>query len=158
MPENGPSGFVQDGELCFEIINFYQDIARVKRTSESIIRDIKTLTAKLVEELEKYNDSLRWSTRQRLKDRKKKLNDIVQVLGVPLKKSRPPAIIPAQLTQGTEMGSQKTYDVFLSYASNDSKEASQIYDFIADAGATAFLSEKSLKPGDDFEETIREAL
>jgi hypothetical protein len=58
----------------------------------------------------------------------------------------------------TEGASRQPYDVFLSYASADSKEASQLYDSIVSAGGTAFLSEKALKAGDDFEETIRTAL
>jgi hypothetical protein len=56
------------------------------------------------------------------------------------------------------MASDLIYDVFLSYASTDSHEASQIYDSIISAGGTAFLSNKTLRAGDDFEEAIRDAL
>lgn len=48
--------------------------------------------------------------------------------------------------------------MFLSYASGDSKEAQNIYDLITAAGGKAFLSEKSLRAGDDFAEAIRKAL
>jgi TIR domain len=51
-----------------------------------------------------------------------------------------------------------TYDVFLSYASDDSEEAQQIFESIISAGGNAFLSMKSLKAGDDFAEEIRKAL
>ena len=50
------------------------------------------------------------------------------------------------------------YDVFLSYASDDSEPAMQIYDSIISAGGKAFLSVKSLRAGDDFAEEIRKAL
>jgi hypothetical protein len=53
---------------------------------------------------------------------------------------------------------RENYDVFLSYASADNREANEIYDALIAAGAKPYLSEKNLKPGDDFAEQIREAL
>jgi len=50
------------------------------------------------------------------------------------------------------------YDVFLSYASKDNQEALKIYEAIEKTGRKAFLSEKQIKPGDDFAEEIRQAL
>lgn len=53
---------------------------------------------------------------------------------------------------------QYDYDVFLSYASKDNQEALKIYEAIEQIGGKAFLSEKKIKPGDDFAEEIRLAL
>jgi hypothetical protein len=50
------------------------------------------------------------------------------------------------------------YDVFLSYSSVNSSEAGSISDAITQAGKRAFLAEKSIQPGHDFEDTIRRAL
>jgi hypothetical protein len=50
---------------------------------------------------------------------------------------------------------QITHDVFLSYSSRDSKEAEYIREDIEKLGGTVFLSEKSLRPGQDFAEEIR---
>lgn len=50
------------------------------------------------------------------------------------------------------------FDVFISYASADSNEANQIYEAILARGKKAFLSSKSLRPGEDFADKIREAL
>jgi hypothetical protein len=58
----------------------------------------------------------------------------------------------------TEPPSGQMYDVFLSYASQEAKEARTIYNFIVAAGGKAFLSEKHLKAGEDFAEAIRTAL
>lgn len=58
----------------------------------------------------------------------------------------------------TDPASRQTYDVFLSYASQESKQARAIYNYIVAAGGAAFLSEKHLKAGDDFAEAIRTAL
>jgi TIR domain len=49
-------------------------------------------------------------------------------------------------------------DVFISYASADSSEANQIYDAIVGRDKKAFLAGKSLKPGEDFADEIRQAL
>jgi hypothetical protein len=51
-----------------------------------------------------------------------------------------------------------TTDIFISYASADSDEATQIYDAVIAKGKKAFLASKSLKPGEDFAEEIRQAL
>lgn len=50
------------------------------------------------------------------------------------------------------------YDVFISYSSADSNEANQLFEAVKGAGGRAFLSAKSLKPGGDFAEDIRESL
>jgi len=54
--------------------------------------------------------------------------------------------------------SGQKYDVFLSYASQETNEARIIYDLIVAAGGKAFLSKKDLKAGEDFAESIRMAL
>lgn len=50
------------------------------------------------------------------------------------------------------------YDVFLSYASDNSSEARLISDAITQAGKRVFLAEKNIHPGHDFEDAIRKAL
>jgi hypothetical protein len=49
-------------------------------------------------------------------------------------------------------------DVFISYASADSNEANQLYEAILGRGKKAFLAGKSLRPGEDFADEIRQAL
>jgi hypothetical protein len=50
------------------------------------------------------------------------------------------------------------YDVFLSYSSPDSKEAEYIKEDLERLDRSVFMSEKSLKPGQDFAEEIRDAI
>jgi hypothetical protein len=50
------------------------------------------------------------------------------------------------------------YDVFLSYSSVNSSEASQISDALKHSGRKVFLAEKSIQPGHDFAEEIRRSL
>ncbi len=50
------------------------------------------------------------------------------------------------------------YDVFLSYQIGDKDQAREIYEALQQAGRACFLAEKTLKPGDNFTEVIREAL
>lgn len=49
-------------------------------------------------------------------------------------------------------------DIFISYASSESKKANKIYEAITAVGGRAFLAEKSLAPGEDFAEKIRQAI
>ncbi len=58
------------------------------------------------------------------------------------------------------MQSQYNYscDIFISYSSQDQARANEIYKSIIEEGGKAFLSSKSLNPGDDFAEEIRNQL
>lgn len=51
-----------------------------------------------------------------------------------------------------------TYDVFLSYAATDEKEATGIHEQLVSAGHRVFMAPKIIRPGDDFAEKIRLAL
>ncbi len=50
------------------------------------------------------------------------------------------------------------YDVFLSYSTQDKDEARQIYDALAEVGKSCFMAEKSLQPGDKFQDEIRASI
>ena len=50
------------------------------------------------------------------------------------------------------------YDVFLSYCSSDSQEASQIHEDLQSAGLKVFIAPKALQAGEDFADGIRSAL
>jgi hypothetical protein len=50
------------------------------------------------------------------------------------------------------------YDVFLSYSLHDSKEAKYIKEDLEKFDKSVFMSGKSLKPGQDFAEEIRDAI
>jgi hypothetical protein len=91
-------GFIEGCDLSFEIINFYEDYDRVRKGRDSVVSNIKTVTSKLITELEQYNYNLQWSIGQKLQDRKRKIQDITQVLGVPIRKSK--KALSAQSCQG----------------------------------------------------------
>lgn len=84
--ERGPVGFVEDGCLCFEIIDIFDDLARVKNLAEGDIKSIRVLSSKLIGEVENYNYGLEWKIKHLLENRKQKINNIIQVLGVPIRK------------------------------------------------------------------------
>ena len=49
-------------------------------------------------------------------------------------------------------------DVFLSYSTHDKDKAREIHGALAKAGKNCFIAEKSLQPGDKFQDEIRDAL
>jgi hypothetical protein len=158
-----PTGFIADNHLCFEIIDFYDDLERVKKSGTAVIGNIKTLSPQVIQEIESYNYSLQWNIVHRIQERKKNIDRIAKVLGVPIRKSealRTDVQNSARLKphKDGDTDTHETYDVFLSYASGDSREALKIYEAVVAAGGRVFLSEKSLKAGDDFAERIRSAL
>lgn len=55
-------------------------------------------------------------------------------------------------------GVEYKHDIFISYSSLDQNEAGILHQAITDAGKLAFLSAKSLNPGEDFADEIRRHL
>jgi Regulator of G protein signaling domain len=86
IAENGPSGFIQDNDLCFEVIDFYDDLERVKKAKERIVAQIKTISSKLIEQVESHNYNLEWNIRNKIEERSKKLHKISNVLGTSIRK------------------------------------------------------------------------
>lgn len=62
-------------------------------------------------------------------------------------------------TQPVPMDSDnQRYDMFLSYSTQDKDEARQVYDALTRVGKTCFMAEKSLQPGDKFQDEIRSSI
>jgi hypothetical protein len=51
-----------------------------------------------------------------------------------------------------------SYDVFLSYSDRDKEQAASIHEKVAAVGGRLFMAPKEISPGDDFADTIRNAL
>lgn len=66
----------------------------------------------------------------------------------------------ANTHEGNQNESEPEYDldIFLSHSAVDRQQAIEIYESIRNAGGRVFLSEKDLKPGEDFAEEIRKAI
>lgn len=67
-----------------------------------------------------------------------------------------PASAASQATPSST--SAVKYDVFLSYSTQDKDEAREIYAALAAIRKKCFMAEKSLQPGDTFQDEIRSAL
>ncbi len=83
---NTPLVFTDEDCLCFEVIDFYSDLERIKYQAQSTINDIKMVVAKLVEGIERYNWQLKNKIKNLIERRKDKIDSITQVLGIPIKK------------------------------------------------------------------------
>ncbi|HEV7746013.1 MAG TPA: toll/interleukin-1 receptor domain-containing protein [Pyrinomonadaceae bacterium] len=66
--------------------------------------------------------------------------------------------LPNSQSWGILKTSSRHHDVFMSYSSQDREQAHLICEAIEAAGGSVFLAEKSLKPGEEFAERIRESL
>jgi hypothetical protein len=83
---NTPEVFIDDEGLCFEVVNFYNDLEKVKYSAQSTINDIKMVSVELIEGIKKYNWGLERKIQRLIEERKTKINNIVQILGIPIKK------------------------------------------------------------------------
>jgi len=84
--QNTPEVYIEDGNLCFEIVDFHNDFKIINQYRQSVINDIKTIGSELVKEIARYNYSLESNIRGIISDRKTKIENIVQILGIPIKK------------------------------------------------------------------------
>lgn len=83
---NPPEVFIEDENLCFEIIDFYNDLQRVNNDCQVKINNIKTLSSEVIREINQYNYYLEEKIKTHIKERKTKIENIVQILGIPIKK------------------------------------------------------------------------
>jgi hypothetical protein len=70
------------------------------------------------------------------------------------------SLLPASTTSQPSPPSEPVleYDVFLSYSTQDKDEAREVYAALVKVGKRCFMAEKSLQPGDKFQDEIRSAL
>jgi hypothetical protein len=85
---NTPEVFIEDDCLCFELINFGNNLERIKKIQETTIDSIKTVTKPVIEAIENYNYYLKSKIKSKIDERKSKINSIVEILGVPIKKRK----------------------------------------------------------------------
>jgi len=81
-----PTVFIDDGCLCFDFVNFHNDLERIKNHAPRVINDIKTIHSNLIKEIENFNYNLRHNIRNKIQARKSTIESIIQILGVPIKK------------------------------------------------------------------------
>ncbi len=81
---------VEDGCICFEIINFELEPARIKQESNQIINSLMSQNQHLTNDLSQFNATIESQASQAFDARKQQLlkkNDLMSTLGVPVKKS-----------------------------------------------------------------------
>ena len=81
---------IQDSEIVFEVINWNDDPEQIKREAFECISRISELSNNLSNEIISYNNSLKGKITKIVQERKKdilKKNNLVESLGVPLKKA-----------------------------------------------------------------------
>jgi hypothetical protein len=81
---------VENGAICFDVVDFYNDPERIKREADSILGTIKQQYENLASNVQSYNASLRSKTENLFRTRKQELlkrSDTLSKLGVPIKKA-----------------------------------------------------------------------
>lgn len=82
---------IEDGTVCFDVVDFYGEADKIKRKANSNIDSIKRQLSNVREQVGKYNSSLRQIADQIFKGRKEQLlkkSDLLGELGVPIKEKR----------------------------------------------------------------------
>ncbi len=81
---------VEQGCICFKIINFNLDAQRIKQESEQTIQSLETQNGYLTNDLEKFNASIEQHASRIFDARKEQLlskNNLIASLGVPVRES-----------------------------------------------------------------------
>lgn len=81
---------VEQGCICFKIINFNLDAQRIKQESERTIQSLETQNGYLTNDLETFNASIEQHASRIFDTRKEQLlskNDLISSLGVPVRES-----------------------------------------------------------------------
>lgn len=80
---------IEDGNICFEIINFQDDPQEIKRQADEILNHIRGQAENVQGEVDSYNKRLPQDVNQLFQDRKQRIlknNDLISALGVPIRK------------------------------------------------------------------------
>jgi len=86
---SSPLIMIEDGCICFEIINFNLEADQIKQESQGIVQDIINQNEYLTKDLEAFNNTIERLVTQVFDSRKQKLmgkNNLVSSLGVPVRK------------------------------------------------------------------------
>ena len=81
---------IEEGCICFKIINFGLDADRIKQESDQIIQNLEKQNNYLTRDLEQFNASIDQHAMNIFDARKEQLlkkNDLISALGVPVRKS-----------------------------------------------------------------------
>lgn len=82
-------GYIEDGYLCFEAIDFYGDAERIRQEWQEVKTKLKSQYQQYCQTIEKYNSSLRGNIEGIFRTRKQKILDRhgrLASIGVPIKK------------------------------------------------------------------------
>lgn len=82
---------VRGGEICFDLVNFSNNVAQIKAQASDIARNIERSYQFLVAQVAAFNDGLEATIRQQLQARKAVLQkqlDMVSALGVPIRSEK----------------------------------------------------------------------
>lgn len=80
---------VERDEICFDIIDFYNDAKKIKEEADLTLNRLATQLSHVREQVDAYNSSLEMQVKKTLQARKTHLlkkNDILSELGVPVRK------------------------------------------------------------------------
>ena len=82
---------VEDGCICFEIVNFNLEPERIRQEAERTVNSIEDLNQYLTNDLKAFNSQIESLATQAFDSRKKQLlekNDLMSSLGVPIRKAK----------------------------------------------------------------------
>ncbi|MFN0140931.1 MAG: hypothetical protein ACKVQW_12710 [Pyrinomonadaceae bacterium] len=78
--------YIESQHLCFERINFYGDLQKMKGRINSGVGLIQEKYSKLIQRVSEFNWGVEWHANEAIKQRKSRLNSLTEILGVPVKK------------------------------------------------------------------------
>lgn len=159
---SAPEVFIDDEEITFDVIDFYNDAERVKREADQIIGVIRKQAANLENNVKEFNASISGQITSLIDQRQEQLESqskVVESLGYPVKPPRSATTQSPQVASGRSPAPHKEWDVFISHASEDKDTfVRQLADALKAHGIRVWYDDFTLRMGDSLRRSIDEGL
>lgn len=168
---------LEDGHICFDIVDFYGDATRVKTEADRIINPMKQQLENVQNNVETYNQQLSDDIRQIVEEQKKsilKRLSVVEDLGLPVRANsteKKNITVSQNATQhrrvtkprskraDKERSQQYEWDVFISHASEDKDDfVEALAERLRKEGLSVWYDDFTLTVGDSLRQSIDDGL
>ena len=166
---------IEDGNIFFDVIDFYSDAERIKTSSNQILDPMRKQSENLATNIDTFNEQLPGAIRKFVAEQKEKLqrqNQVVENLGFPVREARetisgedssqmPNSQDETRGQRNTAQSDNSSYewDVFVSHASEDKQGlVEELVKRLVEEGVKVWYDDFTLSIGDHLRRSIDRGL
>ncbi|MFA6306594.1 MAG: toll/interleukin-1 receptor domain-containing protein [Patescibacteria group bacterium] len=156
---------IEDKEIVFDIINFYNDAEKIKADKDRILKYLIEQAEHVNKQINQYNSNLEQIIRTAIGQTKDKIaqqSELLSKLGVPSKSTNLDRVVPkfGEKIPVSRVVAKKTkkFDVFICHASEDKSFVEKLAEELRRAGVEVWYDDFQLGWGDDLRPAIDNGL